>query len=189
MVCGAGTPLLPIQLLWLNVVTDGFQDLALSLEGPEPDIMHEKPRSTKESLFTKSMVIQCSVMGVVIGLMVFGAWMIFLGAGMDIVIARSLVMTLMVFLQNVHAINCKSEKVSIFKMNLLANWFFAVSVIAFVGLQILFMEVESLSVLLELSPVPYGLLFILLAVSLVMFVIGEIYKIFVRKQAKKNLVV
>ena len=50
------------------------------------------------------------------------------------------------------------------------------------------MEVPSLSVLLELSPVPYGTLFILLAVSLVMCVIGEIYKIFVRKQAKKNLV-
>lgn len=65
---------------------------------------------------------------------------------------------------------------------------FVVSVIGSVGLQVLFMEVPSLSVLLELSPVPYGTLFILLAISLVMFVIGEIYKIFVRKQAKKNLV-
>lgn len=189
MVCGAGTPLLPIQLLWLNVVTDGFQDLALSLEKPEPGIMNEKPRSTKESLFTKSMVIQCGVMGSVIGLIVFGAWMIFTTMlNMDLVIARSLVMTLMVFLQNVHAINCKSEKVSIFKMSHTSNWFFAVSVIGSIGLQVLFMEVPSLSMLLELSPVPYSTLFILLAVSLVMFVIGEIYKIFIRKQAQKNIV-
>ena len=75
MVSGAGTPLLPIQLLWLNIVTDGFQDLSLSLEKPEQNIMNDKPRSTKESLFTKSMVSQCLISGGFIGLIVYGSWM------------------------------------------------------------------------------------------------------------------
>lgn len=186
MVCDAGTPLLPIQLLWLNVVTDGFQDLSLSLEKPEPDIMTEKPRSTKESLFTKSMVSQSLIMGFTIGLIVFGAWMILTHVmKLDIMVARSLVMTLMVFLQNCHAVNCKSEKRSIFKVSLLSNWFFIVAVLASVGLQILFMEVSALSHLLDLTTVPYGTLLILLAISLFILVVSEIYKLIVRTREKK----
>ncbi len=188
MICGAGTPLLPIQLLWLNVVTDGFQDVSLSLEKPEPNIMNEKPRSTKESLFTKSMVSQCSVMGGIIGLLVFGTWMILTNVmNFDIVVARSLTMALMVFLQNAHALNCKSEKLSIFKVSYKSNWFFAVAVLGSIGLQILFMEISSLSLLLDLTTVPYGTLFILLGLSLsIIIIICELYKLIVRKIDNKK---
>ena len=48
-------PLVAIQLLWLNVVTDGIQDIALSFERAEKDIMKEKPRDPKESLFDKNL--------------------------------------------------------------------------------------------------------------------------------------
>jgi len=187
MICGAGTPLLPIQLLWLNVVTDGLQDMALSLEKPEPNIMTEKPRSTKESLFTKSMVSECSVMGGTIGLIVFGAWMILTKAiDLDLVVARSLVMALMVFLQNIHAINCKSEKLSVFNTSWKTNWFFTVSVLGSIGLQILFMEVSYLSKLLDLTTVSYVYLFILLAISLTVFVVCETYKLIIRKRELKQ---
>ena len=154
-----------IQLLLLNVITDGLQDLSLSLEKPEKDIMNQKPRPTNESLFSKSMVIQCLTIGLTIGLVVFGAWMMFVkGFGYDIIVARSLVMTLMVFLQNVHAINCKSEKHSIFKVDFKSNWFFLVSVLGSIGLQVLFMEVDALSHLLDLTTVPYFEVAILFAV-------------------------
>ncbi len=186
MICGAGTPLLPIQLLWLNVVTDGFQDMSLSLEKPEQHIMNEKPRSTKESLFTKSMITQCSLTGGTMGLLVFGAWMILVYAmKLDIVVARSLVMTLMVFLQSAHALNCRSEKLSIFKMNYKSNWFFYFAVISSVALQILFMEVSALSVLLELTTIPYGIMCVLMITSLLIIVVSEIYKSHLRKQESK----
>lgn len=186
MICGAGTPLLPIQLLWLNVVTDGFQDMSLSLEQPEPNLMDEKPRSTKESLFTKSMVSQCSVMGGTIGLIVFGSWMVLTKVvHMDIIIARSLIMALMVFLQNAHAFNCRSEKRSIFKVRY-NNWFFLVSVIGSIGLQILFMEVNSLSHLLELTTVPYTALILLLVVSFIILLVCEAYKLILRKLDKRK---
>ncbi|MBQ8792282.1 MAG: HAD-IC family P-type ATPase, partial [Clostridia bacterium] len=106
LICGTETPLVAIQLLWLNVVTDGFQDLALSFEKTEPYIMNEKPRPTKESLFSKTMVIQSCVMGATIGLIVFGCWIYLVYvAKLDLIVARSLVMTLMVLLQNWHAFN------------------------------------------------------------------------------------
>ena len=186
MVCGTGMPLLPIQLLWLNVVTDGLQDIALSLERPEPNIMNEKSRSTKESLFTKSMVLECSIMGTFIGMAVFAAWVVLTGPmKTEMVVARSLIMALMVFLQNLHAINCRSEKLSIFKISFKTNWFFVASVAGSVGLQILFMEIAPLSKLLDLSTVPYGTLFALVGMSLTILLVCEIYKVFVRAKDKK----
>ena len=183
--CGAETPLLAIQLLWLNVITDGFQDISLSLEKPEANIMYERPRPTTESLFSKSMVSQCAVMGATIGLVVFGTWMILTKAlNFELVVARSLVMALMVFLQNFHALNCRSEKQSIFKISMKTNWFFFVAVFGSIGLQILFMEIPFLSQLLDLTTVPYGTLFALLGISIVVFVVGEVYKIFYRKKTK-----
>ena len=187
LVCGVGTPLLPIQLLWLNIITDGMQDVSLSLEKPEKNIMLEKPRSTKESLFSKTIVSESFVMGGFIGLVVFGSWMILTQTlKLDITVARSLVMTLMVLLQNVHAFNCRSEKQSLFKINFKSNWFFLVSVLGSIGLQILFMEVPALSQLLELTTVPYDILLILVAVSLTAFAVGEIYKLIVRNLNKKK---
>ncbi len=186
LIMGTQAPLLAIQLLWLNVVTDGLQDLSLSLEQPEKDIMDEKPRSTTESLFSKSMATQVVTMGTTIGLLVFGAWMIFVkGFSYDVIVARSLVMTLMVFLQNIHAINCKSEKHSVFKVNFSKNWFFLVSVLGSIGLQIIFMEVDALSHLLDLTTVPYLALLALLGVSFVALIVGELYKGILRKRDKK----
>ena len=178
---------MPIQLLWLNLVTNGLQDIALSLEKPEPNIMRECPRSTKESLFTKSMVSQCLIMGLFIGLIVFVAWLILTTiVKTDIVVARSMVMALMVFLQNIHAFNCRSEKESIFKMSFVSNWFFVVSIGLSIGLQILFMEVGPLSVLLELTPVSYISMFALLGISLSIILCCEIYKLIIRKRCKKQ---
>ncbi len=186
LISGTEAPLLAIQLLWLNIVTDGFQDLALSLEKPEKGIMNEKPRPTKESLFSKSMITQSVVMGGSMGLLVFVIWFVIYDIQrIDVVIARSLVMALMVFIQNNHAFNCRSEKQSILKVNPLSNWFFFVSILGSIGLQILFMEVPALSQLLSLNTVSYGWLAILLVVSLIVIVVNEIYKHFVRKYEQK----
>ncbi len=192
MIFGMGIPLLPIQLLWLNVVTDGFQDLSLALEHPEPDILQEKPRSTNESLFSKSMVAQCSVIGVFIGLIVFIIWEVLIKINTDLVVARTLIMALMVFLQNAHALNCRSEKRSIFKLDYKSNWFFYVAVLGSIGIQILFMEIDSLSKILNLTTVSYSTLFVLLAAALIVIVVCEIYKIILRaidkrKNVKKEL--
>ena len=187
--CGTATPLLAIQLLWLNVITDGLQDLSLSLEKPELNIMFEKPRSTKESLFSKSMVVQCMIMGSIIGLIVFGTWIALVwGFNYEITVARSLVMALMVFLQNLHAFNCRSEKQSIFHISLGSNKFFVVSVMGSIGLQILFMEIPALSSLLSLTTVPYLTMLLIFAVSFAIIAICELFKFGRRKHDLKHSV-
>ena len=110
-------PLVAIQLLWLNIVTDGLQDFALSFEKTEPGTMLEKPRSPKESIFNKELLTEVLVAGLTIGLIVFAVWYYLINAiNMEIHLARGYIMVLMVFLQNMHVLNCRSEKTSIFKM-------------------------------------------------------------------------
>ena len=190
LIAGTETPLLAIQLLWLNVITDGFQDLALSLEKPEEGIMEEKPRPTNESLFSRSMIIQSGLMGTVMGLIVFGSWMMLRNTfNLDLVTSRSLVMALMVFLQNIHAFNCKSELQSAFKFRMFENWFFFVAVVGSIGLQIILMEVPTLSMFLELTTVSYKTLAVLLLVSMSILVVSEVFKAIKRKMLRSGKLV
>ena len=162
----------------------------LSLEKPEPGIMEEQPRPTNESLFSKSMMIQSVLMGTVMGLIVFGSWFVFKNVlHLDLITSRSLVMALMVFLQNIHAFNCKSELQSVFKFKLLENWFFFVAVVGSIGLQIVFMEVPSLSRFLELTTVSYEMLAILILVSASIIVVSEVFKAVKRKLIREGKMV
>ena len=134
--CGLPVPLLAVQLLWLNIVTDGFQDMALSFEREEKEIMYDKPRDTKESVFDKLMLQEVLLSGLVMGLSVFVFWIFLLKAfDIPVGIARGYVMMLMVFMQNLHAMNCRSEKISTFKLPISRNWFILFSVVSSIVLQ------------------------------------------------------
>lgn len=192
IIAGLPMPLVAVQLLWLNVVTDGLQDLALSFERPEKGIMLEKPRSTKESLFSKTLIIEILVSGLFIGALVIGVWWYLIKeTNVSLPYARGLTMSLMVFLQNFHALNCRSEKQSLFRIPPFSNKFFFVSIIGAVGLQILLMEIDAISHLISLTSVSYAHLTIMLALSLSIIVVMEIYKLIyravVRKKEKKLL--
>ncbi|MBO4956401.1 MAG: cation transporting ATPase C-terminal domain-containing protein, partial [Rickettsiales bacterium] len=166
-----------IQLLWLNIVTDGLQDMALSFEREEKEIMKEKPRSPKESIFDKTMMQQTLLAGFTIGLIVFAVWVFLLkGVEMPVETARGYVMMLMVFMQNFHALNCRSEKTSAFKLPLSRNWFIVFSILGSILLQIVVMEVDFLSSFLKTNSMPViDILYVFLA-SVPILLVMEIYK-------------
>ena len=170
-------PLVAIQILWLNVVTDGIQDLSLSFERAEKDIMKEKPRDPKESLFDKSLLEQTIISGTAIGLLLFGLWYYLINIiKMDVVSSRGYVMTLMVFIQNIHVFNCRSEKKSAFAIPLKSNKLVVWGVIGSIILQIAAMEIDILSKLLQTVSIPYIHLLGLFALALVILIIVELYK-------------
>ena len=170
-------PLLPIQLLWLNLVTDGFQDIALSFEREDDSIMKEKPRSTKEGLFDKLLIEEISLSGFYIGMLVFVVWIYLLKLfGFEVSLARGYIMALMVFIQNIHVLNCRSEKVSIFKKTIKSNAYVLISILVSILAQIIIMNVESLSLLLKTHNVNKIHLLILFAISFPILIIGEIFK-------------
>ena len=170
-------PLVAIQLLWLNLVTDGVQDMALSFEKAEKDVMKQKPRNTKEELFDKSLIEQIAVSAITIGVLVFGVWAYLIKKlQLPEEAARGIIMALMVFIQNVHVFNCRSEKKSIFKTKLFSNWFIPAGIAFSILLQVIIMEVPILSKFLKTTSVSVPNMLLLFALSLVIIVVMEIYK-------------
>lgn len=176
IICDLPMPLIAIQLLWLNVVTDGFQGLGLSFEKKEDNIMLDKPRDPKSSLFDKKLIQEVLVAGLFIGGIVFIVWMFLIKhLNMEVNIARGYVMALMVFMQNIHVLNCRSEKNSIFKMKW-NNPLLIVSILFAITLQIIIMEVEVLSSFMQTSSVPISHLLLLFLCAMPVLFVMEIYK-------------
>ena len=174
-------PLVAIQLLWLNIVTDGLQDLALSFEKAENKIMKEKPRNPKETLFNKELLTEVLISGISIGILVFGVWYFLINnLAIDVKIARGYVMALMVFIQNIHVLNCRSETQSIFSISFKNNPLVIITIISSILLQIIVMEVPLLSMFLQTSSIPIINLGYLLLISTSILIIMEIYKYYKR---------
>ncbi len=178
-------PLVAIQLLWLNLVTDGLQDISLSYEKAEDGIMNEKPVSTKENIFNKKLLEEVIIMGTTIGLVVFAVWAILIKVyHFAPENARGYVMALMVFIQNVHVLNCRSEKESIFKISLLRNPILIVTILGSVLLHILVMNVPLLSSFLKTSTISAKNMFVLFFISLTILIVGEFYK-YIKNEKKQ----
>lgn len=175
-------PLVAIQLLWLNLVTDGLQDFALSFEKAEPDIMMKKPRSTKESIFDKELFKEVMISGLTIGLIVFAVWYYLTKTlNMEIHMARGYIMVLMVFMQNIHVLNCRSETRSTFKCSLKENPLVIFSILTSIILQIIVMEVPFLSKFLLAHTVPIKSMIYLLLLSTIVLIVMEVYKLINRR--------
>lgn len=179
-------PLVAIQLLWLNIVTDGLQDFALSFEKAEDGIMCEKPRSPKESVFNKELFIEVLLAGGTMGISIFGTWIYLISfLHMDISLARGYIMTLMVFMQNMHVLNCRSERNSIFQTSLFSNPLVFFSITSAILLQFFVCEVPVFGLFLQTSSIPIShMLFLLLVSSIIIFVM-EFYKK-IRKKWEKT---
>ena len=170
-------PLIAIQLLWLNVVTDGIQDFALSFERGSDDIMNQKPRSPQEALFDKSLMQEIIVAGLTIGLVVFAVWVYLIKfLNMDVYVARGYIMALMVFIQNIHVFNCRSEQNSAFKVSLKSNKLIVYGVLVSVLLQVIVMESDVLSKFLHTSSINPWHLILLVGIALIVLLIMEVYK-------------
>lgn len=170
-------PLVAIQLLWLNVVTDGIQDISLSFEEKEKDTMKMPPRNPKESLFDKNMIEQILISGLSIGLLVFGLWYYLIKVkNFDILLARSYVMALMIIIQNIHAFNCKSENKSIFQIPILKNKIFLFGVLGSLILGVSVIEIDFLSAILKTTHIPTLDLLGLILLGMVILLIMEVFK-------------
>ncbi len=179
-------PLVAIQLLWLNLVTDGLQDLSLSFESKEDDIMKRKPINPNENIFNKELFGEVFFSGITMGLIVFGIWYILINkVGMEITLARGYIMALMVFLQNIHVFNCRSETNSVFLIPINSNPLLLVTVFGSIMLQIIVMEVPFLSGFLKVESVPVPHLFLLMTISFIILIAVEIYKLIKNKIKQK----
>lgn len=170
-------PLIAIQLLWLNVVTDGLQDISLSFEKIEPGVMKSAPRNTKEPLFDKLLTKEIITSGIFIGVIIFIIWYLLIKKlSFDITLARTYIMALMVFMQNIHVLNCRSEKTSIFKMNFFKNPFIIITIIGSILLQIIVMEVPFFNTILKVVGIKFENMILLLLIACLIIPVMEMFK-------------
>ena len=176
LLAGLPLPLFPIQLLWLNLVTNGIQDVALAFEPAEGNELKHPPRSPKESIFNRLMIERVLINALVMGITAFILFSFCLKQGMSEFEARNMTLLLMVLFENVHALNSRSEKISLFKLPFFSNKLLLLGILIAQGIHIGAMYIDSLKELLGLTPVSLQQWAYLLAVALILIVVAEGHK-------------
>jgi magnesium-transporting ATPase (P-type) len=185
VIAGLPMPLLAVQLLWLNLVTNGIQDVALAFEGGEPGAMQRKPRNPKEKIFNPQMISQTIIAGLTMGVIAFVFWVYLVETQMmDETNARNIILLLMVLLQNVHAFNCRSELSSTFLVPLRRNYLLVFGVLLAQGLHILSMHIPFMQHILRVEPITYSEWLTALALAVPLLIVMELYKLIYKRLSR-----
>ncbi len=133
---GLPPPLTAVQLLWLNLVSNGIQDVALAFEKGAPDVLNRRPRPPDQPLFDRLMLGQVGLAGVWMGAVAFAVYQALLTLGAEPALAQANLLWLMLCFENAHCLNCRSERRSIFRIPLRSNPFLLLGIAATQLLQI-----------------------------------------------------
>ncbi len=177
-------PFTAAQLLWLNVVTNGIQDIALAFEAGEPGEMNKPPRPPKEGMFNRLMKQEVLVSGLIMGLVTFVVWFFFIKIGYSPEYASNYSLMLMVLFQSAHAFNCRSEVTSIFKIPIKKNLLLVLGIVAAQALHIAATYTPFMQKTLGLSPINLREWVSLLAFASTVVIGMEIFKAIKRKRRK-----
>ena len=169
-------PLFPLQILWLNIVTNGVQDVALAFEPAEGKELSQAPRSPREPIFDRLMLERVSSSALTMGLVAFSLFALSLQMGTDEAQARNLTLMLMVLFENVHALNSRSEHRSLLRIPFFSNPILLVGILIAQGIHIGAMYTPGVSDALQLTPISFSHWLILLITASVLFVVDELHK-------------
>ena len=176
LILGLKSPLLAIQLLWINLVTDSLPAIALGLEKPEADIMDKKPRDSKKGIFADGLWQRIITEGTMLGILTLVAFSV--GNYLyDIEVGRTMAFVSLGLLELVHSFNIKSEE-SIFKVGLFENKYLMGAFILGVILQIVVVVIPSVAEVFKLVPLTQVQWMYTFGISILPLVIMEIQKAF-----------
>ncbi|HIH03487.1 MAG TPA: HAD-IC family P-type ATPase [Methanoregulaceae archaeon] len=175
-IAGLPLPLAAVQLLWLNLVTNGIQHIGLAFEPGEPDAMRRPPRPPTQGLFDRLMLEETLLSAAAMSVIGFAVWTWLLGTGMAEDQARAMLLVLFVLFENFHVFNARSETVSAFRMPLSRNRFLVLSVIgaALVNAAVMYMPV--LAGVLRTGPIGPTAWVVLIVIASSILAVMELYK-------------
>ena len=182
MVAGLHLPYLPAQILWLNLVTNGFQDVALAFEPGEKGVLKRRPRPARERILSALMIQRTILMGSFMGFGTFAIYYLELVSGVPVESARSVALTTMVFFQFYQALNCRSETLSVLEMNPLSNPFLFVSIIGAFFAHLAVLYVPALQYIFRTVPLDWNQWFLVIISSFTILLIVELDKFIRAKQ-------
>ncbi|KKB43949.1 Cation-transporting ATPase [Bacillus thermotolerans] len=152
MILAMPLPLVPIQILWVNLVTDGLPALALGLDKAEDDVMKRPPRHPKEGVFARGLGWKIISRGFLIGAATLGAFMIvYNGESDNLVYAQTVAFATLVTAQLIHVFDCRSEK-SVLARNPFGNMYLIAAVISSFLLMLAVIYIPQLQVIFHTVP-------------------------------------
>ncbi|HMB65259.1 MAG TPA: HAD-IC family P-type ATPase, partial [Patescibacteria group bacterium] len=174
LLLGWGLPLLPTQLLWLNLVTDGIAGTALAFEPGHGNILEKPPRGKEENLINKEIIPFFVIMLLVMACLTLFFFNFFIEEGVEK--ARTAAFTVMAFTQLFNAFNMRSLELSIFKIGLFSNRYFVLAMAGAVIMQLSVVYIPFLRDVFHFRPLQVTEFLVIVAASSSVFFIGEAYK-------------
>ncbi len=181
LLSGLPLPLLAVQLLWLNLVTNGIQDVALAFEPGEGQELHQPPRAPKELIFNRLMLERVMLSALVIGSIAFFLFQWLLRQGYSLDEARNGTLLLMVLFENIHVFNSRSETRPVLQQNPLHNRILLFGTLAAQLIHIGAMYTPWLNEVLRIQPVSPQHWLQLLGLALSVLVVMELHKLLRRR--------
>ena len=178
-----GVPLLPIHLLWINLITDSLPAFGLGLEEADESVMDQKPRSKNESFFANKLGLNIAIEGVMVGGLTLASYLIGFHMFKSNTTAQTMAFVTLSCCQLFHAFNVKSEK-SIFNKHLFENKFLNFAFVVGFALQMIIVYTPGLNSLFKLEALGIEKFEICLTLSLMTIVIMEIVKL-IRRVVRK----
>lgn len=186
-----GVPLSPLQILWMNLVTDGLPALALAVEPAEPGVMQRSPHNPREGIFARGLGWYMVRIGVIFAILtiILMAWAYQYTHGSDYKANqdtwKTMVFTTLCLAQMGHALAVRSDSQLLVQMNPLTNPFLLAAVGLTTGLQILLLYVPFLQTFFGVYPLTGTELLICVGFSALMFIWIELEKLFIRLYSRK----
>lgn len=169
------TPLLPIQILLVNLATDGLPAIALGVDPSDGDVMFEKPRVKNESVFARGLKEKIMIRGTLIGVCTILAFIVGKYYGMNLKTCRTLTLCTLILSQLIHVFECRSEKHSIFEIKLFTNLYLVGAVLISIMLLLCVIYVPFLQNVFHTVALNIGQWFIVLFFSGIIAFLNSVY--------------
>lgn len=183
-------PLLPIHILWINLVTDSLPALTLAVDPPQKDVMDRKPNKNK-SVFTKGMIWRIVYQGILIGVITIVAFIVGLATPdenlpvieeltneeIKVEIGQTMAFCVLAFSQLVHVFNVRDNKTSIFKTGIFSNKQLILAVLASAALMLGILLIPALRHVFSIPVLPVGNILEIVVLSLMPLIVVELFKL------------
>ena len=184
---GLPLPLLPVQILWVNLVTDGLPAMALGVDPNNHDIMNRPPRQPRESVFSRGLSLKIITRGFQIGI---STVLVFAGVYFlknDLTLARTMAFCTLVFCQMFHVFDCRSETLSIFEIGMFKNKYLIFATVCSVFMQLLVVYHPFMRGIFATVPLGLSDWLVVLCISGWTFIIGAIKHLFFRRRVPRSV--
>lgn len=174
-------PLKAIQILFVNLATDGLPAIALGVDPPEKDIMYEKPRPKDESVFARGLTEKIAIRGSLIGICTLLAFIVSLRYNYSLECSRTIALSTLVISQLIHVFECRSEKHSLFEINPFTNPYLIGAVMVSISALLSIIYIEPLQGIFSTVPLNLGQWLIVIFFSGIIAFINSMYLFITKK--------